>query len=684
MATDVKAAPGGERVLNGIQVVERGANWELLIQFSTPVRILGHTPQERGSLVEVRVHPIRVESLEDKFLGGRQSLRLPKDLPLDLVEVTYEGDAPTGPVLLVRFPRSRPFSVHAGGNDQSVLIRLPKASAKLPKPLAKKGIAAGRAPNGNSTAVMEEARRAMADADYARAIQLYTIVLSGSENTYTPEAMEYLGLAHQRKGQLAHARAEYEAYLERYPKGEGAVRVRQSLDALLTARAEPVQKLRPVKRRDPSAFDLYGSFYTGYYRAEEIHTDLSDSELRDSSQIAQLDLTGLMRKGDYELRTQFDGFYHYDFMEREDADDARVGRLFVEATDRGRRLRGSLGRQSSNGGGVLGRFDGAALDWGFTEHWKLGAVAGYPFDSAISNSTSTDRSFVGLNLQGEDIVKNLDAEFFTIAQEFEGFTDRRAVGGSMRYFATQGSLLAYLDYDYHYASLNLALISGQWNMREATQFTFLVEHRNNPFLTTRNALIGQPVGSLDDLKLLYTTSEIEKLAEDRTSESRTLSLGGSQVLSPRWRLSGDFTATDLSKTSASGGVPEGYGTDWNFIYFVQLSGNDLLMQGDAMNLGFRIFDAENWNSYAFTARGRYAFSEGWRVTPLLWVEYRDNEFSEDFVNTRPSLRLEYRWHNWVFDTDLGLEWIQALGGGTSAPISNSLGYIFNAGVRVDF
>ncbi len=677
MAAGAKAEPGDSPVLKGIRFFERETNWDLEIQFSTPVRILGHSPQVRGALVEVQVDPLQAGSLTEESIRRRQSLRLPKNLPADLVEVSYEGDSPTGPVLIVGFSKPRTFSIHAGGKARSLLITLPKQSTR-------KAAAQPTIENGKRAAVMEEARRAMADADYARAIQLYTIVLSGPEHTYTPEAMEYLALARQRNGQLAHARAEYEAYLERYPDGDGAVRVQQSLDALLTARTQPLAKLRPVKKNSQAGFDLYGSFYTGYYRAEESRSDLSGAELLDSSQMAQLDLTGLMQKGSFELRTQFDGFFRYDFMEQESGQEARIGRLFAEAKDRDHRIKGSIGRQSSNGGGVLGRFDGAALDWGVSDRWILGVVAGYPFDSATSNRTNTNRHFAGLNLRGEDLVENLDGEIFTIAQEFDGFTDRMSVGGTLRYFGTKGSLLSYLDYDYHYGSFNLALISGELRLSKETQIRLLAERRNNPFLTTRNALIGQPFDSVDELELFYSDKEIEQLAEDRTAESTTLSLGGSQTLTPRWRLSADFTATEISETPSSGGVPEGYGTDWNYIAFVQLNGNDVLMQGDALNLGFRFFDSDLWKSYTLTARGRYAFSRNWRLTPLVWLEYRDNEMSEDFVNTRPSFRLEFRWNNWTFDTDLGVEWIHAFGDGTPSAVSSSLGYRFDIGLRVVF
>ena len=68
---------------------------------------------------------------------------------------------------------------------------------------------------------------------------------------------------------LAHAKAEYEEYLRLYPEGDGAERVRQRLEGILTARAKPKEKLRKTKReKDEGKWNskVYGSFSQFYYR----------------------------------------------------------------------------------------------------------------------------------------------------------------------------------------------------------------------------------------------------------------------------------------------------------------------------------------------------------------------------------------------------------------------------------
>ena len=75
--------------------------------------------------------------------------------------------------------------------------------------------------------LMEQGRQAMAGQDYSRAVQIYTRVLETPSHPYLQDAQEYLGLARERKGQIAHAKAEYEKYLELYPKGARLKSVRR-------------------------------------------------------------------------------------------------------------------------------------------------------------------------------------------------------------------------------------------------------------------------------------------------------------------------------------------------------------------------------------------------------------------------------------------------------------------------
>src|SRR6185503_19277697 len=67
-----------------------------------------------------------------------------------------------------------------------------------------------------AAASMDEGRAALKNKKFPEAIQIFTRVIGLPANEYSAEAEELLGLAHQRSGKLAAARAIYEDCLRRY------------------------------------------------------------------------------------------------------------------------------------------------------------------------------------------------------------------------------------------------------------------------------------------------------------------------------------------------------------------------------------------------------------------------------------------------------------------------------------
>ena len=121
-------------------------------------------------------------------------------------------------------------------------------------------VAATRRP-GNATLTQQDLDQTMKRAqemfrrkDYAVAIQLLTRLTEQPEFPQRAQAQELLGLARERNGQLAHAKAEYEEYLRRYPQGEAADRVSQA-PARADVRGEPGQRTGACRGRERIALE---------------------------------------------------------------------------------------------------------------------------------------------------------------------------------------------------------------------------------------------------------------------------------------------------------------------------------------------------------------------------------------------------------------------------------------------
>ena len=126
-------------------------------------------------------------------------------------------------------------------------------------------------PAAELTALIAQARAAMNARDYPTAVQLLTELQRQPEFTQRAQMQELLGLARERLGQLAHAKAEYEEYLRRYPAGEAADRVARRL-ATLRAASAAARVGTGGGAETPRAWSIDGGFGQTY-RYDNTHVD---------------------------------------------------------------------------------------------------------------------------------------------------------------------------------------------------------------------------------------------------------------------------------------------------------------------------------------------------------------------------------------------------------------------------
>ena len=543
-----------------------------------------------------------------------------------------------------------------------------------------------------------EAERLMTDKDYDSAIRIYTKILDYPENSSSRDALEFLGLARERKGQLAQAKAAYDSYLERYPEGEGATRVRQRLAGLLTATKSPKEKLQAAKGRDQAArdWDVFGGF-SQFYRRDENTSQVNDDDqltaVTQSSLSSDLDVTGRLKNGDYDLRTRLTGGYLYDFLNSGEDSEATVSSLYFDATNRSNRLAMRLGRQSRSTGGVLGRFDGLLLDVPITRKLSVSATTGFPVDSS-RDGFDESQYFYGVNFALEDFFTGWDTNVFVIEQKVEDITDRRAVGGELRYFDVNRSFFTLVDYDIFYKSLNTAQLLGNWTTEGKTSFNIVLDYRNSPILTTSNALQGAvdpttlptdppvPLLTIEEMLAFFTEEELFQFAQDRTATSKLGTLGVSRPITEKLQISGDITLSKLSDTVGSGGVAAVPGTDNEYYYNLQLIGSNLLKEGDITILGLRFIDATTSDTTSLSLNTRYPVTRDFRVNPRFRVDFRKNDDDTEQFIYRPSARLTYSIkRRFRLEAELGGEWSdREIVTGTS----QSESWFLNLGYRADF
>lgn len=547
--------------------------------------------------------------------------------------------------------------------------------------------------------LMDEARKAMVDQNYDTAVRLYTKVLRYAHSPYHQDALEYLGLARERKGQFAHAKQIYTEFLERYPDSEAAPRVRQRLAGIITA-AGPGQRqeLRKVERPKGQVHtDFFGGL-SQYYRRDTSTGPTGISTTNLSLLNTDVDMTWRRRSDRLDLRSRLTAGYRRDFANKGNS-EGRITAAYVDTVFQPTRTALRVGRQTMSTSGVLGRFDGMLLRQNLGSRLKINYVQGYPVDISTSDTINTRREFQGVSLDIGTLFDHLDVNLFSIEQTVDGITDRDAVGGEVRFFSENRSFFTLLDYDTSYQKFNTVMFVANWRFKNKSTMNLVIDYRNSPVLTTTNALqsqvetaTGTPVTTIEQLLTFLTEDQIRQAALDRTPQSRSVTLGGTKPLSKKTQLTADITATSLGATPdtpAQGGLDPVLGTPESgpdFFYNFQFITSSLLKEGDITILGARYADTDFTRTLTFTANSRFPLGPNWRVNPRLRVDLRDDlRNNADETVVRPELRIDWRAaRNMRFEVEGGREWLTRKVNISPTSTEKSESWFISLGYRLDF
>jgi hypothetical protein len=205
----------------------------------------------------------------------------------------------------------------------------------------------------------------------------------------------------------------------------------------------------------------------------------------------------------------------------------------------------------------------------------------------------------------------------------------------------------------------------------------------SPILSTRNALIGQPIASIDELLLVWTEEEVRQLALDRTSESRTVTLGMAMPIGERLQFNADVTVTEYGETLESGGVLAIPGTGAQTYYSTSLIGSGLFGAGDVMIVSLRFGDSESFKTRQLTWDARFPIGRHLRLNPRLrlasWQGLLDTR-SRDTIS--PSLRLLLNMRKrYRLELEIGTQNSTRT---DTFGTQDASGNFFNLGYRADF
>jgi tetratricopeptide (TPR) repeat protein len=546
---------------------------------------------------------------------------------------------------------------------------------------------------------LADARTALAARDYTKAVALLTKLQRQPEFPDRARAQELLGLARERSGQLAHAKAEYEEYLRRYPQGEAAERVAFRLRILRAAEAK-ARTGRDANGETQGWQVTGGVAQMARYDGSRLSNGAPPPNtqpvpaaptITENALFNDVDLLARRRGETYDWVGRVSAGYDKSFSQSQGAlgNSTRVSLASIELLDRSLGLLGRLGRQANNANGILGTFDGLFLSWQFKPSWAINAAAGYPVEQLIL-SPQTQERFETLALAFTPPNAHWDASVFAATQQFQGLRDRQAVGLEGRYLASRASLVAVVDYDTAYRALNTASVLGTLQLPARWSVSFDAERRNSPVLTTRNALIGQTFTDLVQLEQVFTPAQIYQLAMDRTPITDNYSFTATKPLGQRFQFTTIVSATQTGASPASGGVAAVPASGILLTYQAQMYGSNLWTNGDFNVVTFTHGNTVIGRIDSISANSRFPIGGAWRLGPRFTIDRLNTGTDGSQENTYiPSLLLDYQRDRKLFQLEFGgqlgkREAFLQLQNGTFVQTQNTTRYYVSVSYRISF
>ncbi|MFA6014972.1 MAG: hypothetical protein WC742_07870 [Gallionellaceae bacterium] len=710
----VYAAP-----LEDVSLQQYGDEVHATIKFTTPVHFLRYFPDRKARIVEIFYE--RLPSSDATEPWANLEVRSSPATALTPAFTVTTRDQTLQPKLVVEFAREVTFALRAGGDNRSfVLIIKPEhtddAVINLPLPLLPDvlpPVADGSVPtveavpgadsaaavppdnNQQGYALMRAGRTALADKDYPAATDAFNKLLMLPPNQYSQDAQEWVGVARERGGQLAKAKAEYELYLKLYSTGPGVQWVKQRLASLATpaAAAKAPVKVRKIEDRSFAQGGISSRYYYGQSKLETTYNfnnalQTDSYNLTDQSMlVTNVDATQRFISENFDNRIVFRDVLTQNFLPK-GKDKNRINAAYFEVKNRPNEYSARMGRQTTGGGGVMGRFDGVSAGYGSPQNFRLNGVAG----QLVEFTDAPQPIFYGLSVDAGPV------SVYFINQTIEGVLDRRAVGTEFKYFNNGQSAFALLDYDIFYKELNAAMLTGTLAVEmTGTSVNFMADYRRSPAMSTRNALNGAMTTKVADLLAIMSEADVQKLARSRTGTAAFAQLGITQKLSTHYQVGGDIRLSKTSGLGTSGVAPDattgayslqGYipayaATGLDKTVSAQFMASNIYSVADITSLGGSV----NSSDYVKSGQSVFLYNRTSAGRDLAidtsWNYYQQTDtYGGKMARHMPMLRVTYQIKQaFSLDADAGLELSTSSGPYQSSKTTRTFG---SAGLRWDF
>jgi len=488
----------------------------------------------------------------------------------------------------------------------------------------------------STTQLLDRARQEFIDANYARVIAIADKVVETGNLGQAREALELAGITRERQGKYEQAIILYEALLDTDPSAEDASRIQGRVEGIRTMSLAPKSRIATKQQeRDPDAWDFRG-IVQQFYLDDVIDSSEEGSEAINRTLITDVDMF-IEKKTDTDmLAFRIDAGLVNDFLDN--SNESRASNANVLYARDEFRLIG--GRQTRTLTGVYGRFDGLSFSDLSHSDFQLSFGFGFLVESSFDDPDS-DRPFIGTNLEFSPY-PGVDVDLYLVHQEIDDLTDRQAVGGEVIFQNQAGYVYGIADYDIFYEQWTKFSLTSNFQVNATLSLNASLSQGYSPTLSTINALQGQAVATIDELKDVFTDDQIYQLAQDRSSEAQNIVIGTNFRFDSTRYLYINFSSFKLDETEASGRA-DAVPSSENLLLSVDYSFRGLFYHSDYATLGARISDSDTNETVSINMRTRFTGYKGISFDPRLELDRRtDKDDGFDQWIVKPSIKMQYR------------------------------------------
>jgi hypothetical protein len=486
--------------------------------------------------------------------------------------------------------------------------------------------------------LLEQAKQEFLNKNYSRVLSICERLIKTGNLEQNQHAMELKGIVKERQNQFAEAIAIYQDFLILYPDSDMSSRIQSRLTGLETMIMEPKRNIEPLRRPGDSDWTIHGAF-SQYYREITIQSDNDqDIDIVHSALATDVELLAKRKTDSSTMVLLFDGGI-YRLIEEEE-NDSRISQALIKYTDNHRGYQLTGGRQRGTAKGVYSRFEGFVYKGMPNPGFNYSVYFGTPVPSSYDKAR-TDYQFAGTSFHFSPFSK-AEMDIYLLQQNVSDLTDRQAIGTEFVYRHGDSYLFNLIDYDLFYEELNSLTLTGSFPYNEKLSFYLSYDFHHSPLLATGNALAGQTVSSIDELKGLFSDDEIYQLAQDRTSQGHNFNLASHYQLDLSRQLYLSFSYASLEKTIASAGVAENPATEYLDLA-ADYSIRGYFFSDDSTSFGLRLSGTESTHIASLRARSYIRGSNNMGYDSRIRLDFRENKDSgEEQWVLKPSIKLTYR------------------------------------------